>query len=190
MSRLFFGIRLSAVAIASAVALQELLRPEIARQGVRFVPREKLHVTLHFLGNVEPGRIGALVASGHQIGLVTSPFNLKLAQIGGFPNLLRPKVLWWGSEDESGAFSKLASRLSLLAGPAEEATAISFVPHLTLARITPGSKQVGRIVASLMEESKPTLFCEEVFKFELVESSSTDGYVTLEEFPLQGPPIS
>jgi RNA 2',3'-cyclic 3'-phosphodiesterase len=191
LSRLFFGIRLSAEALESAVALQDLLRPEITRQGVRFVPREKLHVTLHFLGDLEPGKLTMLGAYGHQIAREIAPFSLKFARIGGFPDLTRPKVLWWGSEDESDAFSNLASKLSRLANASKDENREGcYVPHVTMARITPGSKQVGRIVASMFAENAVPECCAEVSQFELIESSSADGYVTLEEFPLQGSPTS
>ena len=59
--RSFLAADLSPQARTQAVQVTERLRREVPR-GVRWVPEENLHLTLKFLGGVEPDRISRLVS--------------------------------------------------------------------------------------------------------------------------------
>lgn len=95
----------------------------------------QLHLTLAFLGEVEEGRVGAVIDALGAAARAGGPFVCRFAAAGGFPDLRRPRVLWIGFEP--------AAPLVALAGvvgaalrergfPLERREAI---PHLTLARI-------------------------------------------------------
>ena len=62
--------------------------------GVRPVPAAQLHLTLHFLGDVDDERRGVVV---ERLGRVhRKPFTLGLRGTGVFPPRGRPSVLWAG----------------------------------------------------------------------------------------------
>ena len=99
-------------------------------RGVRWQHRADLHVTLHFLGQVEASRLAAL----RQLGAATrgDGFTLVLDQVGYWP---RPQILWAGPTTVPVALIALHERLG--AGLREQGFATerrSYRPHVTLAR--------------------------------------------------------
>jgi len=73
-----------------------LLQQEPALNTARRIPAQNLHLTLHFLGNVEVTRIPALVAALQ--ALPVSGFGFTLQSLGYFA---RPRILWLGLEQAS-----------------------------------------------------------------------------------------
>jgi 2'-5' RNA ligase len=61
--RLFVALEVGEPALSGVLGLQERLRQAITRQGVRFTRRERLHLTLSFLGNVDESRLDELKAA-------------------------------------------------------------------------------------------------------------------------------
>jgi 2'-5' RNA ligase len=97
---------------------------------VRWQHRADLHLTLHFLGVVEPERIAALSNLGDSIGL--DCFGLVLDEIGYWPG---PRVLWCGPTSPAAGLGELHRRL----GEGLEAQGFAaekrpYRPHVTLAR--------------------------------------------------------
>lgn len=94
------------------------------------VPRDQLHLTLRFLGEVE--RVPAL-------DLASPPFSLRVVGGGAFPSAARPRVLWAGIGGDLDALAGLAARVeaavrSVGLPPADK----PFRAHLTLARVRGG----------------------------------------------------
>jgi 2'-5' RNA ligase len=143
--RLFVGIELSGDALEEILRVRSQLIGPLTRQGVRFVRPEKLHLTLAFLGSVEEGNVAPLTTA---LGEIQShPIGLKLSPIGCFPNAQRPKVIWIGIGGDIDALSAVADAVSTASRPfAPDLEETPFSPHITLARISPGSKEVGRLL--------------------------------------------
>ena len=116
-------------------ALEALLERLRARGGgVAWTRPEALHLTLKFLGNVEPERLARLGERLAQVAATHPPFTLAVGGCGGFPTLDRPNVLW---------VATTAPALAPLAAAVDEAAAVEgfergtrpFHPHVTLGRI-------------------------------------------------------
>ena len=131
-SPLFFALPAPAEVRALAARFQEELRRCAA--PARFPPLEGLHITLAFLGQVDPGAVPALMEAARAAAGKVRAFPLRTAGQGGFPRSGQARVLWLGFEPEP-ALAQLAEELgrSLQAGgiPFD---AKPFLPHLTLAR--------------------------------------------------------
>jgi 2'-5' RNA ligase len=134
--RLFVAIDLDAAA-RQAVA-DEQRRVARAVEGsdavLKWVPPERLHLTLVFLGEVADVKMPALttVFAG---ALDVEPFAVGLAGLGVFPPRGAPKALWIGVGDGAQAVAALQRRaadLTRQSGIAVEER--PFRPHLTLAR--------------------------------------------------------
>lgn len=104
-------------------------------QGVRPVRFAQLHLTLHFLGDVEDEAHAALPKA--LAGVTHDAFPIALRGTGVFPPRGRPTVLWAGVA-ESAALVELHAAI----GAALESCGLDverrpYVPHVTLARLTP-----------------------------------------------------
>lgn len=134
--RAFIAIRMNEqVEESVAKTIDELKHPH---DGVRWVPRANLHVTLKFLGPaVDPHRLEQLGAGLHQLASKTAPFEVTAAGVGAFPNLGRPRTIWVGLDGaESGALAALAARLETVAADyGFEREKRRWGGHLTIGRV-------------------------------------------------------
>ncbi len=132
--------------------LQSRLRP-LARGAVSWPKPEGLHLTLKFLGDVDPGRLDA-AADALLAGCAESHgFQVSLRGTGGFPDLRAPRVLWAGLSEPSGELEKLQLRMEQAFranGFAPEER--PFSPHLTIARV-----KAPREVAALARQWQATV---------------------------------
>jgi 2'-5' RNA ligase len=86
--RLFIGLELSE---ACKTTLEEL-DPRLP--GLRWLPRDQMHLTLSFLGGVTPGQEDILHENLRKVHV--PPFFLPLQDIGFFRAHGRPSVVWIG----------------------------------------------------------------------------------------------
>lgn len=68
--------------------------------GARWEGRDRLHVTLRFVGDVEGARLRALYAALDDVR--SPPLSLQIAGVGLFPPRGEPRVLWAGFADDRG----------------------------------------------------------------------------------------
>lgn len=95
-----------------------------------------MHVTLKFLGAVEPREVVAIDAALSRSAGAAAPTRGRLRNVGSFPHLRRPRVLWVGLE--TGDESLLRLHSSLEAGFAEigfRPEKRRFDPHVTIGRV-------------------------------------------------------
>ena len=107
---------------------------------VRWVQADSMHLTLKFLGNVEPRELAAIDEVLSRVAGTAQPTRGRLRNLGSFPHLRRPRVLWIGVETGDAALSALHAELD--AGLAEIGFAKEkrgFHPHITLGRVRGGS---------------------------------------------------
>jgi 2'-5' RNA ligase len=94
--RLFIAIPLPEEIRRGLQNLQDKIK-ESYSDVFRILKPENLHLTLHFLGNIDVIKIPALqdnigsVISGHR------RFKLGIKGIGAFPSFRKPKILWAGA---------------------------------------------------------------------------------------------
>lgn len=103
---------------------------------LKWVAPQNQHLTLQFLGEIEARQVGGIAQALQQAVVGIAPFEITLAEIGCFPNIHKPNVLWVGVREPSGALKRLAkavgAQLEQIGFPLE---ARGFTPHLTLARV-------------------------------------------------------
>ena len=125
-----------------AVALPEQQRARLAGYleecrnlagGLRWVPADNLHLTLRFLGNVEPERLERLAASLR--GVSFAPFGLGLDGVGSFGRSSAVRVVWLGVGEGQSQLASLAAEVEKrCADLGFEPEERPYNPHLTLAR--------------------------------------------------------
>jgi 2'-5' RNA ligase len=131
--RAFVAVRVSAEVERAIDDLVAQLRSH--DDGIRWVSSANLHLTLKFLGAAVPvENIRRLEPELRVIAADTIAFEVAADDVGGFPNLRRPNVLWVGLRGDR--LIVLASRVDDAAarcGFAHERRA--FNPHLTIGRL-------------------------------------------------------
>jgi 2'-5' RNA ligase len=151
----------------AAVPIPEPGRGEIARLlarlrepgwPLRLVHDHGLHLTMKFFGEVPPGRLEVIEEAVRAAVPGTGALSLRLAEIGAFPNLRRPRIIWVGL-DAPPALELLQDRLERLTeaiGFAPEGT--PFRPHVTLARVREGQRLPPGALESLAGAYEPVPF--------------------------------
>jgi 2'-5' RNA ligase len=130
--RSFIAVDLSAPVRA---ALQRL-RDQFAQLKceVRWVRVEGVHVTLKFLGGVEPARLEQIQTALAAAVTGQPALRVRARGLGAFPNLRRPRVLWVGLEGED--LAALAARVDQgMSWLDFEPEKRGFTPHITLGRV-------------------------------------------------------
>jgi len=151
--RAFVAIELPSSVKSALSQLQDnLKRSEHA--SVKWVNTGSIHLTLKFLGNIATETIPELTKVLSEAARGITPFHLELGEMGVFPNLRAPRVVWVGLRGETATLSVLQenieSALIPLGFPPENR---AFSPHLTLGRVrekaSPGERRsLGQAVAS------------------------------------------
>lgn len=129
------------VAIPIDAGLREGLVRLIGRMSsegsrIRWVSPETIHLTLHFLGDVDPRRVPDLLEAVAASSEGIPPFDVEVAGVGAFPHAAGPRVVWTGVRDESGALVRLHAEMGRhLASMGHREENRAFRAHLTLGRL-------------------------------------------------------
>ena len=171
--RTFLALNLPESQRHALVALTESLRPQI--RGAKWVDSDTLHLTLAFLGDIPREAVDPL-SDALRLALTThhAP-RLHLGDVGAFPNLSRPRVLWVGLDGPGfDALHRLQAAVveaarSVGCPPADD----RFHPHITVARFKPDRGRppnlTGLVADTPRADAEPFLANEVV----LYESSLT-----------------
>ena len=102
-------------------------------EGARWQTPEQLHLTLHFLGEVDGGQMRALIAGLAE--LEAPAFDMELRGAGVFPPRGAPRVIWLGVS-EPDPIRLIHRRLgTILDQLGIERERRKFAPHVTVARL-------------------------------------------------------
>jgi 2'-5' RNA ligase len=185
--RLFYAIELGDELLDLLDETTAPLRAEAPE--LAWVPREKRHLTLKFLGDVEETAESKLVDAADRAVVRHPPLEMRVREIGAFPNFRRARVVWIGVEQEP--------RLELLHHDLELACAESgfevegrpFRPHITLARVrTPLPVERLRALARAARtvRMQATVQVERITLFESTLAPTGARYRRIHAAPLGG----
>ncbi len=103
--------------------------------ALRWTPRNNLHLTVKFLGDVAESAVAALAAQLPELARAAGPIRIPLRGVIAFPSLRRAEVIVTEVADAEGHLAALFRALEQLAAthgvPVEERP---YRPHVTLAR--------------------------------------------------------
>jgi 2'-5' RNA ligase len=128
-----------AVPIPGAVAVflrQIQSRIQLPVTDIRWVAQKNIHLTLKFLGDIDPSRVPAVSAQMDAAAATVPPFSLVAKGMGVFPNLRRARVLWVGLAGDLEPLKALQAALeSALETVGFNRETRDFGAHLTIGRI-------------------------------------------------------
>ena len=159
MIRTFLAVELSPELRAALATLQQevkrTLEPEMkGATRISWVQPGSLHLTIKFIGDMDEQLIDPFRVALEQTLGSHSSVDVPLERLGAFPRPYSPRVLWVGPSEmwERGTE---AGRIAEIHGAIEQTCeglgflreTRPFSPHLTLARIRVGERQVGAALA-------------------------------------------
>lgn len=191
--RIFFGATLPANTKTQIEKIQEEVRVSI--HGIRIESRDKLHITLQFIGDFKPDKVGSLFASvSEEIG--RSSFRASSTEISGmsyFPNEKIRRGIWIDCRDD-GTVAGIAESIKSVTkqfGVIPETR--GFKSHITIARLRGDGSGRGLNnyvdLQKLWTNGKLTVerfLPVSVALFESTLRSSGSEYKILSEIPLVG----
>ncbi|MBR9986438.1 MAG: RNA 2',3'-cyclic phosphodiesterase [Desulfosarcina sp.] len=140
-----------AVPIPDAVALflmQIQAQLQLPKRNIRWVAAKNIHLTLKFLGDIDPSRVPAVAAQMDAAANATAAFSLTAKGVGVFPDLGHARVLWVGLVGDLDRLKTIQAALeSGMASAGFKRETRGFGAHLTIGRIR------RRIDAQLISES-------------------------------------
>lgn len=137
--RIFYAVELPAEVrrrAAEHIARVGRAAPNLPASVAKWESAEKLHITLKFLGEIEPGDAAEVSRAATRTACTMSPFGVSIEGAGAFPPRGLLRVLWLGVTDPSSKLAQLRQRLEDECAERDFAReARAFHPHLTLARL-------------------------------------------------------
>jgi len=109
-------------------------RDEYAIKGIRWIPSESYHITLHFLGDTPEEAIPGIEGALETVAKAIYPFDLEFWEVSFAPPG-KFKRMVWGVFQRSEAFQELVTRVPEAVSSAKSLELRESIPHVTLARI-------------------------------------------------------
>jgi 2'-5' RNA ligase len=166
--RLFIGVDLPNELKLTLLKFQAELR-QLGVEG-HWKSRDNFHITLEFLGELDPDVVTSLSDTLSKVGRKFKPFELMIGGVGAFPSLKHPSVLWTAVRGNLTELHRLRDilhqELKIRGLKLDER---QFKPHITLASRT----KLEKVDLSGLQAKRLDVF--KVSEVVLFESSAIRG---------------
>lgn len=142
--RLFIAIELSDDIRNTLSQIQAHLK--YAGADVKWVEKDNIHLTLKFLGEVTEEKAEKIKTILDEIGKTSKPFEISVKDIGAFPKIDFPRVIWVGLDNGAKESVELAGKIDdALSKIGFQKETRLFAAHLTIGRVrSPKNKEALR----------------------------------------------
>lgn len=168
--RTFIAIPLAEDSHRLLEQLQNQLRAAAAE--VRWTSTASIHLTLKFLGEIDPAVVGKTADRLRTESRALAPFTLSLGGLGAFPTIQNPRVVWCGVSGDIEQLGLLQHKVE------QECTRLGFAPeerpfhpHLTLGRVR-GRRNLHRL-AECIKIGSDSASALTVSRFNIYKSTLT-----------------
>lgn len=132
--RTFIAIELSEEIRNALAQIQSHLK--YAGADVKWVEKNNIHLTLKFLGEIDDKKCEKVKAVLDQIAAEFKPFELDLKDIGAFPKIEFPRVIWVGLDKGAKESTEIAKKIDeALSKTGFQEETRPFAAHLTVGRV-------------------------------------------------------
>jgi RNA 2',3'-cyclic 3'-phosphodiesterase len=185
MMRAFLAIDLPASLQSGLAEVVDCLKK--AGADVRWVPVGNIHLTLKFFGNIKESEVEAIMGAACLVTPQIPPFDLQVTQIGAFPNIKSPRVIWLGMDGQidnlSSLYRGLEQALATIGYLAEDRP---LHPHLTLGRVrsSRGRDRLTQLLRGLALPAFPVFQVSELILFRSTLTPQGSIYTPLKKISL------
>ena len=183
--RTFIAFALPEAVVSAMRTLQAELM--VRRFPVRWVLPENVHLTLKFLGEVQPQAVERIAAALQKAVAGHAPVTLAVRAIGVFPGISRARVIWAGLDGQVEALNRLQravdERLQAIGYAGESRP---FRGHLTLGRVRGkiNPKQLADALATFETYASAPFTVDTLILFKSDRQPSGAVYAQLDQAPL------
>lgn len=149
--RAFIAIDLSPEIQERIDSLTSQLQARLEEVPVRWVPAKNVHLTLKFLGDVSVANIEVLNGILQTESEKCSSFEISVGELGAYPSIHRPRVIWVGVEAPGDLYSLQQGIVNETARLGYVRERRKFSPHLTIGRVSRNAhsdqvRQIGEVL--------------------------------------------
>lgn len=166
--------------------LRLLRELESIPSDVKWDTPDKFHITLKFLGNVEALLLESLSQHLESHIAPIRVFDVTYSEVGGFPDLSQPRVLWLGARNNPDIMTLHTAIEEACATFGFKKDDRAFHPHVTLGRVK-GPRGLDRLTATLKSLTFEPVIAH-CTKLHLVRSElhpAGSRYTVLKSIPLK-----
>ena len=132
--RTFIAIELSEEIKDSLTQIQSHLK--YAGADVKWIEKDNIHLTLKFLGEIDDKKCEKVKSALDEIAKSAKSFEISLKDIGAFPKIDFPRVIWVGLDKGAKESTELALKIDkALSKLGLDKETRPFAAHLTLGRV-------------------------------------------------------
>jgi RNA 2',3'-cyclic 3'-phosphodiesterase len=140
------------------------------RSDVKWDTKDKFHITLKFLGDIEESALKEMTDNVKTELVNFNQFKITYKGVGAFPNLKFPRIIWIGCESENDRINKLSKIIDDIAFNYNfEKEKKKFHPHITLGRVK-GERGIQEII-TLLNENRFDEFTGNIESIEVMQST-------------------
>jgi len=185
MKRLFAAIKITPD--DKFLNLYYRLLKQLEDERIKWVEPQNMHITLKFFGETEEDRINNICDVLNNVSADHTAFSFLLKDIRIFGSLYKPRVIWFGIENNEPVKLFATDLLRKLETIGFENDRQNFVPHLTVGRIKVLVHK--RSFQSKIDQFKDTfiqnVFVNKIYLFESTLTTSGPIYDVVECFRLR-----
>lgn len=163
--RIFIGLPVEIDKMPQLKLLRQKLRRNSGRYGrdIRFIADRNLHITLAFIGEVDPSGL-AQVTEVMQSVATQDSFTLCSQGLEAIPSAAHTRTLWLRFQQVDGLstlLDDLWQKLQAITSLDWQPDSRAFIPHLTLARL-PRPQNTGKLVSPFEKLAPEKLQCQRI----------------------------
>lgn len=103
--------------------------------NIKFVEVENIHLTLKFFGEIDEDKLEQITDILNKTLKNYKEYTIKVVNIGAFPNIYNPRVIWTGIKDKNNTTIKLIEDLDKKFNKIGFKKEKNYVPHITIGRV-------------------------------------------------------
>ena len=132
--RAFLAIELEPYIKNKISETQEIIKDSDSSK-IKYVETDNIHLTIKFFGEIDDYTLEQINDIVNKSIKKYEAYTIKVVNVGAFPNIYRPRVIWTGIKDKKNTTVKLIEDLDKKFNNIGFKKEKDYVPHITIGRV-------------------------------------------------------